>query len=89
MKAQILMVSWLVFGVASAAWAEEHAKDAPKLSQPKLPKRPRPPTAKDEPIKPIEAATPKDAGMVELGKNCILTHAFPSPVSFPATLATT
>ena len=72
MKAQILIVSLLVFGVASAVWAENAAKVEPAKATEAAST-----TAKDEPIKPIEAATPKDAGLVELGKKLYFD---PTPV---------
>lgn len=66
MKVPALMVSLLVFGVATAVWAETDTKAEPaKAAETKAAETS---TVKDEPIKPIEAATPKDAGMVELGK---------------------
>ncbi|MBU0656182.1 MAG: cytochrome-c peroxidase [Gammaproteobacteria bacterium] len=57
------MVSLLALGTATAVWAE----DAAKTEEAKAPAAASS-SAKDEPIKPIDAATPKDPAMVELGK---------------------
>jgi cytochrome c peroxidase len=64
MKGTILAVSLFALGV-SAAWADDAAKAAP---EPSAAATAPVAAAKDEPIKPIEAVTPKDPKMVELGK---------------------
>ena len=66
MKAHVLMVSLLAFGLATPVWAEEAAKAAE--AAPVADTAAKTSSVKDEPIKPIEAAVVKDPKMVELGK---------------------
>ncbi|EIJ36333.1 cytochrome-c peroxidase [Thiothrix nivea] len=74
MKTQILMVSLLTLGLGSAVWAEDAAKtELAKIEESATAAKDadKPAdvvAAKDEPIKPIEAAEVKDPAMVELGK---------------------
>ena len=66
MKAHVLMVSLLAFGLATPVWAEDAAKAAE--AAPVADAAAKTSSVKDEPIKPIEAAVVKDPKMVELGK---------------------
>lgn len=75
MKAQVVMASLLALGLASSVWAKDEAKeDTAKAAETAPAAEESAKTAdaesavKNEPIKPIEAATPKDSAMVELGK---------------------
>ncbi|MEB4591689.1 cytochrome-c peroxidase [Candidatus Thiothrix sp. Deng01] len=70
MNVQVVMVSLLTLGMATAVWAEDAAKAEPAKTEAAgdAAKTADAGTVKDEPIKPLEAVTVKDEAKVELGK---------------------
>lgn len=70
MNVQVVMVSLLTLGMATAVWAEDAAKAEPAKTEAAgdAAKTADAGAMKDEPIKPLEAVTVKDEAKVELGK---------------------